>query len=89
MLPLVLEVEVVFTQLEVVTRNLPLVVEELLGTSNAPDARAWNLPTSLRPRSVVWASCLVWAQGLAYGELLHYPQVPGPASKGDTQGAPS
>ncbi|KQK75631.1 hypothetical protein AAES_143063 [Amazona aestiva] len=38
-LPLVLEVEVLFTQLEIVTRNLPLTVERLRGTSNPLDAR--------------------------------------------------
>ncbi|XP_006879676.1 PREDICTED: FRAS1-related extracellular matrix protein 2 [Elephantulus edwardii] len=76
-LPLVLEVEVVFTQLEVVTRNLPLVVEELLGTSNALDAR--SLEFAYQPET---EECRVGIlSGLSalprYGELLHYPQVPG------------
>lgn len=76
-LPLVLEVEVVFTQLEVVTRNLPLVVEELLGTSNALDAR--SLEFAYQPDT---EECRVGVlSGLGalprYGELLHYPQVPG------------
>ncbi len=33
-IPFMLEVEVVFTQLEIVTKNMPLVVDKLLGTSN-------------------------------------------------------
>ncbi|XP_008575110.1 PREDICTED: FRAS1-related extracellular matrix protein 2 [Galeopterus variegatus] len=81
-LPLVLEVEVVFTQLEVVTRNLPLVVEELLGTSNALDAR--SLEFAYQPET---EECRVGIlSGLSalprYGELLHYPQVPGSARQG-------
>ncbi|XP_078259348.1 FRAS1-related extracellular matrix protein 2-like [Rhinoraja longicauda] len=41
--PFTLQVEVVFTQLEVVTRNMPLVVEGLLGTSQALDSRLLEL----------------------------------------------
>ncbi|KFO26836.1 FRAS1-related extracellular matrix protein 2 [Fukomys damarensis] len=81
-LPLVLEVEVVFTQLEVVTRNLPLVVEELLGISNALDAR--SLEFAYQPET---EECRVGIlPGLSelprYGELLHYPQVPAEAREG-------
>ncbi|KAB0372828.1 hypothetical protein FD755_015581 [Muntiacus reevesi] len=86
-LPLVLEVEVVFTQLEVVTRNLPLVVEELLGTSNALDAR--SLEFAYQPETEECRVGILSGLGALprYGELLHYPQVPGPASEGDTQEA--
>ncbi|XP_004577563.2 FRAS1-related extracellular matrix protein 2 [Ochotona princeps] len=75
-LPLVLQVEVVFSQLEIVTRNLPLVVEELLGTSNALDAR--SLEFAYEPET---EECRVGIlSGLSalprYGELLHFPQVP-------------
>ncbi|XP_072315190.1 FRAS1-related extracellular matrix protein 2-like [Eucyclogobius newberryi] len=38
-IPFMMEVEVVFTQLEVLTKNLPLTVERLLGTSNPIDKR--------------------------------------------------
>nr|XP_023416197.1 FRAS1-related extracellular matrix protein 2 [Cavia porcellus] len=80
-LPLVVEVEVLFTQLEVVTRNLPLVVQELLGTSNALDAR--SLEFAYQPDT---EECRVGIlSGLnalpRYGELLHYPQVPAGARK--------
>lgn len=84
-LPLVLEVEVVFTQLEVVTRNLPLVVEELLGTSNALDAR--SLEFAYQPETQECRVGILPGLGALprYGELLHYPQVPGSASEGDSQ----
>ncbi|XP_035241767.1 FRAS1-related extracellular matrix protein 2-like [Anguilla anguilla] len=38
-IPFMMEVEVVFTQLEVLTRNMPLTVEKLLGTSNPIDKK--------------------------------------------------
>ncbi|XP_077467281.1 FRAS1-related extracellular matrix protein 2-like [Stigmatopora argus] len=38
-IPFVVEVEVVFTQLEVLTKNMPLSVEKLLGFSNPIDGR--------------------------------------------------
>uniref|UniRef100_A0A2K6EQE4 FRAS1-related extracellular matrix protein 2 n=1 Tax=Propithecus coquereli TaxID=379532 RepID=A0A2K6EQE4_PROCO len=84
-LPLVLEVEVVFTQLEVVTRNLPLVVEELLGTSNALDAR--SLEFAYLPETEECRVGILSGLGALprYGELLHYPQVPGGARE---RGAP-
>ncbi|CAG09021.1 unnamed protein product, partial [Tetraodon nigroviridis] len=38
-IPFMMEIEVIFTQLEVLTKNMPLSVEKLLGTSNAIDRR--------------------------------------------------
>ncbi|XP_037631902.1 FRAS1-related extracellular matrix protein 2b [Sebastes umbrosus] len=38
-IPFMMEVEVIFTQLEVLTKNMPLSVEKLLGTSNPIDRR--------------------------------------------------
>ncbi|CAK6442941.1 unnamed protein product [Pipistrellus nathusii] len=84
-LPLVLEVVVVFTQLEVVTRNLPLVVEELLGTSNALDRQ--SLEFTYQSETEECRVGILSGVGTLprYGELLHYPPVPGLASEGDTQ----
>ncbi|XP_048197421.1 FRAS1-related extracellular matrix protein 2 [Perognathus longimembris pacificus] len=81
-LPLALEVEVVFTQLEVVTRNLPLVVEELLGISNALDAR--SLEFAYQPETEECRVGILLGLGALprYGELLHYPQIPGGTREG-------
>lgn len=38
-IPFMMEVEVIFTQLEVLTKNMPLTVEKLLGTSNPIDKK--------------------------------------------------
>ncbi|KAG9348448.1 hypothetical protein JZ751_002183, partial [Albula glossodonta] len=38
-IPFMMEVEVIFTQLEVLTRNMPLTVEKLLGASNPIDRK--------------------------------------------------
>lgn len=38
-IPFMMEIEVIFTQLEVLTKNMPLTVEKLLGTSNAIDRK--------------------------------------------------
>ncbi|TFJ95652.1 CD5 antigen-like protein [Platysternon megacephalum] len=85
-LPLALEVEVLFAQLEIVTRNLPLTVESLLGTSNALDGR--SLEFAFQPGS---QRCRVGAlPGLGglprYGELLGQPAAPWHPS---AAGAPS
>uniref|UniRef100_A0A674K9Q8 FRAS1-related extracellular matrix protein 2 n=1 Tax=Terrapene triunguis TaxID=2587831 RepID=A0A674K9Q8_9SAUR len=85
-LPLALEVEVLFAQLEIVTRNLPLTVESLLGTSNALDGR--SLEFAFQPGS---QRCRVGAlPGLGglprYGELLGQPAAPWHPS---ATGAPS
>ncbi|NXC03213.1 FREM2 protein, partial [Orthonyx spaldingii] len=79
-LPLVLEVEVLFTQLEIVTRNLPLTVERLRGTSNPLDAR--SLEFAFEPgRQRCRVGLLPLLAGLPrYGEILNYP----PAAAGGT-----
>uniref|UniRef100_A0A8B9N4L5 FRAS1 related extracellular matrix 2 n=1 Tax=Accipiter nisus TaxID=211598 RepID=A0A8B9N4L5_9AVES len=72
-LPLVLEVEVLFTQLEIVTRNLPLTVERLRGTSNPLDAR--SLEFAFEPgRQRCRVGLLPPLAGLPrYGEILNSP----------------
>ncbi|XP_020825655.1 LOW QUALITY PROTEIN: FRAS1-related extracellular matrix protein 2 [Phascolarctos cinereus] len=76
-LPLVLEVEVLFTQLEIVTRNLPLVVEELLGTSNPLDRR--SLEFTYQPETEECRVGILSGLGALprYGKLLHYSQALG------------
>ncbi|XP_078078434.1 FRAS1-related extracellular matrix protein 2-like isoform X2 [Mustelus asterias] len=73
--PFMLEVEVVFTQLEIVTRNVPLSVDKLLGTSNAMDGKV--LEFAYNPS---WERCRVGALSGAgglprYGRLV--PEKPG------------
>ncbi|XP_065487955.1 FRAS1-related extracellular matrix protein 2 [Caloenas nicobarica] len=81
-LPLVLEVEVLFTQLEIVTRNLPLTVERLRGTSNPLDAR--SLEFAFEPgRQRCRVGLLPPLGGLPrYGEILNYPPAAAPAAAG-------
>ncbi|XP_075449299.1 FRAS1-related extracellular matrix protein 2 [Ascaphus truei] len=70
-IPFMVEVEVVFTQLEVVTRNMPLTVERLLGTSNAIDQKILEF-TFDRTAEICRISPLVGLGGLPrYGGLLH------------------
>ncbi|XP_055493466.1 FRAS1-related extracellular matrix protein 2-like [Leucoraja erinacea] len=69
-LPFTLQVDVAFTQLEIVTRNMPLAVERLLGTSKALDSKLLELtyqPNSQRCR----LTPLPGSGGLPrYGRLL-------------------
>uniref|UniRef100_A0A8C5TK83 FRAS1 related extracellular matrix 2 n=1 Tax=Malurus cyaneus samueli TaxID=2593467 RepID=A0A8C5TK83_9PASS len=79
-LPLVLEVEVLFTQLEIVTRNLPLTVERLRGTSNhwCPQPGVLFEPGRQRCR----VGLLPLLAGLPrYGEILNYPATAAGAGK--------
>eukprot|EP00062_Callorhinchus_milii_P007006 gi/632948132/ref/XP_007889422.1/ PREDICTED: FRAS1-related extracellular matrix protein 2 [Callorhinchus milii] len=69
-IPFVLRVQVVFTQLEIVTRNVPLAVERLRGTSNPLDGRV--LEFAYDPASQVCsAGVLAGVGGLPrYGRLV-------------------
>ncbi|XP_074843128.1 FRAS1-related extracellular matrix protein 2 isoform X2 [Carettochelys insculpta] len=75
-LPLVLEVEVLFAQLEIVARNLPLSVESLQGTSPALDGR--SLAFAFQPaRQRCRLGALPGLGGLPrYGELLGHAALP-------------
>ncbi|NXE46860.1 FREM2 protein, partial [Casuarius casuarius] len=88
-LPLVLEVEVLFTQLEIVTRNLPLTVERLRGTSNPLDAR--SLEFAFEPgRQRCRVGLLPALAGLPrYGEILNYPEAAGRVVAGDGSPVPA
>ncbi|XP_072900029.1 FRAS1-related extracellular matrix protein 2-like [Hemitrygon akajei] len=68
--PFMLEVEVVFTQLEIITRNMPLTVEKLLGTSNALDSKVLEFSYD-RASQLCKLTPLPGAGGLPrYGRLL-------------------
>ncbi|KAM9319860.1 FRAS1-related extracellular matrix protein 2 [Gastrophryne carolinensis] len=72
-IPFMLEVEVLFTQLEVVTRNMPLNVDRLLGTSNPIDRRTLEF-TYDRAFEVCRITPIVGQAGLPrYGRLLNSP----------------
>ncbi|XP_062910438.1 FRAS1-related extracellular matrix protein 2-like [Mobula hypostoma] len=72
--PFMLEVEVVFTQLEIITRNMPLTVEKLLGTSNALDSKVLEFNYD-RASELCKLTPLPGAGGLPrYGRLLRADQ---------------
>ncbi|XP_040196307.1 FRAS1-related extracellular matrix protein 2 [Rana temporaria] len=72
-IPFMIEVEVLFTQLEVVTRNMPLTVEKLLGTSNPIDKKVLEFSYD-RTFEVCRITPLVGLGGLPrYGRLLQSP----------------
>ncbi|KAE8627259.1 hypothetical protein XENTR_v10006920 [Xenopus tropicalis] len=72
-IPFLLEVEVLFTQLEVVTRNMPLVVDKLLGTSPPIDRKILEF-TYDKSSELCRLSPLPGLSGLPrYGSLLHAP----------------
>ncbi|XP_068601427.1 FRAS1-related extracellular matrix protein 2b [Brachionichthys hirsutus] len=69
-IPFMIEVEVIFTQLEVLSKNMPLVVEKLLGTSNAIDRRVLEFTFD---RSVEQCKIIPLSGGSAlprYGQLV-------------------
>lgn len=72
-IPFMLEVEVVFQQLEILTRNMPLNVEKLTGDSNPIDKKAleFSFEDGVTQCKI---STLVGAGGLPrYGTLLNSP----------------
>ncbi|KAG9491966.1 hypothetical protein GDO78_000464 [Eleutherodactylus coqui] len=70
-IPFMVEVEVLFTQLEVVTRNMPLLVDQLLGTSNPIDKKILEF-TYDRTFEVCRITPLLDLAGLPrYGRVLH------------------
>uniref|UniRef100_A0A8C5LW09 FRAS1 related extracellular matrix 2 n=1 Tax=Leptobrachium leishanense TaxID=445787 RepID=A0A8C5LW09_9ANUR len=72
-IPFMIEVEVLFTQLEVVTRNMPLTVEKLLGTSNPIDRKTLEFTFDSKSQ-VCRITPLVGLGGLPrYGRILHSP----------------
>ncbi|MBN3301553.1 FREM2 protein, partial [Amia calva] len=74
-IPFMMEVEVVFTQLEVLTRNMPLTVEKLLGTSNPIDRKILEF-TFDRNSQVCKISTLAGGSGLPqYGKLTNNAKV--------------
>ncbi|XP_069747817.1 FRAS1-related extracellular matrix protein 2-like isoform X2 [Narcine bancroftii] len=69
-IPFMLEVEVVFTQLEIITRHMPLTVDKLLGTSNALDSKVLEFSYD-RASQLCQLTPLPGAGGLPrYGTLL-------------------
>lgn len=71
-IPFMLEVEVVFQQLEILTRNMPLTVEKLNGNSNPIDRKGLEFAYDSSMSSCK-VSTLVGAGGLPrYGKLLNY-----------------
>ncbi|RXM95235.1 FRAS1-related extracellular matrix protein 2 [Acipenser ruthenus] len=74
-IPFMMEVEVVFTQLEILTRNMPLTVEKLLGTSNPIDRKVLEF-TFDRNSEVCKITTLTSASGLPrYGKLINNARV--------------
>ncbi|MBN3297142.1 FREM2 protein, partial [Amia calva] len=71
-IPLLLEVEVVFQQLEILTRNMPLVVDKLNGISNPIEKKGLEFAFDGSAESCK-VTTLISAGGLPrYGTLLNY-----------------
>ncbi|MFT7807597.1 FRAS1-related extracellular matrix protein 3 isoform X1 [Arapaima gigas] len=71
-IPFMLEVEVVFQQLEILTRNMPLIVDKLNGLSNPIDKKGLEFAYDSSISSCK-VTTLLGARGLPrYGTLLNY-----------------
>ncbi|XP_061419974.1 LOW QUALITY PROTEIN: FRAS1-related extracellular matrix protein 2-like [Lethenteron reissneri] len=74
-IPFMIEVEVVFTQLEVITRNMPLSVEKLMGTSGPIDKKILEF-TYDRANEVCKLTSLAGAGGMPrYGRLTNADHI--------------
>ncbi|XP_058489808.1 FRAS1-related extracellular matrix protein 2b [Solea solea] len=69
-IPFMMEVEVIFTQLEVLTKNMPLTVERLLGTSNPIDRRILEFTFDRRAQQCKIASLSSGSVLPRYGKLV-------------------
>lgn len=69
-IPFMMEVEVVFTQLEVLTKNMPLTVESLLGTSNPIDKRILEFTFARATQQCKIASLASGSMLPRYGKLV-------------------
>ncbi|XP_036392654.1 FRAS1-related extracellular matrix protein 2-like [Megalops cyprinoides] len=69
-IPFMMEVEVVFTQLEVLTRNMPLTVEKLLGTSNPIDRKILEFTFDRNEQQCKISSLAAGSPLPRYGKLI-------------------
>ncbi|XP_029373146.1 FRAS1-related extracellular matrix protein 2b isoform X3 [Echeneis naucrates] len=69
-IPFMMEVEVIFTQLEVLTKNMPLTVENLLGTSNPIDRRILEFTFDRSAQQCKIASLSTGSVLPRYGKLV-------------------
>uniref|UniRef100_A0A7N8WUF0 FRAS1 related extracellular matrix 2b n=1 Tax=Mastacembelus armatus TaxID=205130 RepID=A0A7N8WUF0_9TELE len=69
-IPFMMEVEVVFTQLEVLTKNMPLTVEKLLGTSNPIDRKTLEFTYDRSVQQCKIASLSSGSMLPRYGKLV-------------------
>ncbi|KAG7471211.1 hypothetical protein MATL_G00122010 [Megalops atlanticus] len=69
-IPFMMEVEVVFTQLEVLTRNMPLTVEKLLGTSNPIDRKMLEFTFDRNEHQCKISSLATGSPLPRYGKLI-------------------
>ncbi|XP_005796927.1 FRAS1-related extracellular matrix protein 2-like [Xiphophorus maculatus] len=69
-IPFMMEVEVIFTQLEVLTKNMPLTVDKLLGTSNPIDTGILEFTFDRRSQQCKIASLTSGNVMPRYGKLV-------------------
>ncbi|XP_062275712.1 FRAS1-related extracellular matrix protein 2b isoform X3 [Scomber scombrus] len=69
-IPFMMEVEVIFTQLEVLTKNMPLTVEKVFGTSNPIDRRILEFTYDRSAQQCKIASLSSGSMVPRYGKLV-------------------